>query len=571
MTKPRSALPGSFEELLGDCIHFCKRSRDDASEERARARRAKLADFVRLFHSECSTLTADVQKSIERLKSGNCVVLMTAHQPNFFAYSGVLRKATLNYVLAKRLEAAVEVPVVSFFGIADQDFSDDRWVKSCELPSVLRSGGVLSLEAKLPEKMMLNNVAKPSHDLLLSWEAEVGKWLDDSIKSVVRLGKSLGYDDALSASDFSALRKNLSSFWNIVEDCWKNSQTFSDFNGFLISKIVNNAWGYDTIFARFSECQQAFADDFAFLLSRFEDYSRFMEEAIEAAGCDSCSGGVSDQEPHLIPFWYHCSCGSKAKLLYGLKNGHVTGSGSCVRCRRNYDLDFGRQEYPDLAQLASKISARAITMALVFFRGLQPSCYVGGAGGLEYLAEAEHVSKGLDILFPPVVIWRPRDTYIGVGQAEGLLEIKRICDYLGALDSSEAKTMLGAQISEARQRVAELEQQKGELVDMLRGDPDNEALKQEMKAFLVRRAEFVRSSNLSVLCRDLRIIDNELETLRLIPSIIDYAANCGLKETSTQWVDYLNEKGNFSNEVKLNSLLGLSMLMEQSCAKESKP
>ena len=41
----------------------------------------------------------------------------------------------------------------------------------------------------------------------------------------------------------------------------------------------------------------------------------------------------------------------------------------------------------------------------------------------------------------------------------------------------------------------------------------------------------------------------------LIPSIIDYAVNIGLKETSDQWVRHLSEKGSLETDVFLESVL----------------
>jgi hypothetical protein len=38
-------------------------------------------------------------------------------------------------------------------------------------------------------------------------------------------------------------------------------------------------------------------------------------------------------------------------------------------------------------------------------------------------------------------------------------------------------------------------------------------------------------------------------------TVIDYAVNVGLKETSTQWVRYLNEIGDFASAVRLETVL----------------
>jgi hypothetical protein len=303
-----------------------------------------------------------VERGIEDLRNGAGVVLMTAHQPNLFAYAGVLRKATLNFVLARKLEEKLKVPVVNFFGIADQDFTDDRWVRSCQLPAVQRSGGILSIDAKLPEKLMLNKVPKPSSDVLNGWRSEIEKWLNDAVRSVERLCKALGVPDICSTSSVSTLRESFVSFWSVVEGCYGCSENYSDFNAFVMSKIVNDVWGYDTVFARFSECQHAFADEFGFLLSRFRDYSRLLREASEMPHDEHVGGGVSDQEPLLAPFWYHCDCGSKVKLFLREKNGSLFGEGNCVGCGKLYELEFGAKNDPDISNFASRISARALSM-----------------------------------------------------------------------------------------------------------------------------------------------------------------------------------------------------------------
>jgi hypothetical protein len=553
----------NFKELVDSCISFYEENRDKTSLERVRERRAKLSRFVEAFHRDCGTLTPSVQKRIEDLRKGTGLVLMTAHQPNFFAYSGVLRKATLNSVLAKKLEKLLKVPVVSFFGVADQDFTDDRWVRSCQLPAVQRSGGILSIDVKLPERLMLNRVAKPSPDILERWRTDVKKWLDDAVRSVERLCKALGFPELCSTSSVSVLHENFASFWGVVEDCFERSKRFSDFNAFLMSKIVNEVWGYDTVFSRFSECQQAFVDEFGFLLSRFEDYSRLLREAEEMPHDEGIGGGVSDQEPLLAPFWYHCDCGSKVRLFLTQKGGSLFGQGNCMGCGEYYELDFGAKSSPDVASVASQVSARAISMSLVFFGGLMPSCYVGGVGGVRYLMEAEHVAEGLGISFPPVVVWRPHDRYLGVGQLEAVLELKRICSDLGVSDVCVAEDLLESRISEIRERLDALEESKQGIVEKLREHPNDEELKEEIKRISVSRTEMVKSSDLSVVSHELKLIENVSTVLDLIPSIIDYAMNVGLKETSDQWIRHLDANGSLSSDVRLESVL--NQIVKKDC------
>jgi hypothetical protein len=187
------SFPDSFQELVRACSSFCRNNLEKISTEHVRQTRSKLSGLARVFHEQCGTLTPSVKERLEDLKGGHCIVLMTANQPNFFPYSGVLRKTTLNFLLREKLQELLEIPVVNFFGIADQDFTDDKWVRTCQLPAVRRSGGTLSIEAKLPERMMLNSVVKPSHDLVDGWKAQVrAEYLDSPQAISIRTTRIMG-------------------------------------------------------------------------------------------------------------------------------------------------------------------------------------------------------------------------------------------------------------------------------------------------------------------------------------------------------------------------------------------
>jgi hypothetical protein len=487
---------------------------------------------------------------------------MTAHQPNFFGYSGVFRKATLAFVLAKKLEKTLGVPVVNFFGIADQDFTDDRWVKSCQLPAIQRRGGILSIDVKLPEKLRLNSVAKPSPELLLRWKSEIEEWLNGTIRSIDRLCKEQGFAELSLVPSIAPLHENFEHFWNIVEDCHDLSDNFSDFNAFVISKIVNDVWGYDTVFARFSECQRAFVDEFAFLVNHFDDYSRSLKEVKQMTYDEGMSGPVSEQEPFLVPFWYQCDCGSKVKLFMREKNGSLFGEGNCVSCSESHKLELGAKNDLDNVHIAPRISARAIPMVLIFFSGLKPSCYVGGIAGTGYLMQAKHAADAVGILFPPIAIWRPHDKYLGVGQTEALLELKRICSDLDARNHSTAKKMLEFRINEVRKRLGSLEVSKKRIIEKLKDHPDDSELKAEIRRISITQTNFRMSSNLSVVVHELKILENVSTVLDLVPSIIDYAVNVGLKETSDQWIRHLSENGSLSSDVHMESVLNENVRLD---------
>ena len=99
-------------------------------------KREKFIDYVHKFHKE-SEISVNINYG--------GIVLMSAHQPNLFAYSGVVRKATLIHAVAENLRNSLNCPIAELFCFADQDFADERWFKSAQLPGVKHKGGILEL------------------------------------------------------------------------------------------------------------------------------------------------------------------------------------------------------------------------------------------------------------------------------------------------------------------------------------------------------------------------------------------------------------------------------------------
>jgi len=195
-------------------------------------------------------------------------------------------------------------------------------------------------------------------------------------------------------------------------------------------------------------------------------------------------------------------------------------------------------------------------MTLVFFKGLGVSCYVGGIGGFNYLTEAHHVADRLQIPFPPVAFWRPHDRYLGIGQLAAILEFKRITGSLNVSNWEKEVEDLRFRIDEVYRRVGELEVEKEQVVKRLRlATEHKETLLKTIRELSRRQGQLKRASNLSVLNRDLKILENVAVTLDLIPSIIDYAVNVGLQETSRQWIEYLEKDGDLRSDIYLKSVL----------------
>jgi hypothetical protein len=536
----------NFEKLAEACVDFYNKSlkRKDFSD--VYERRNQLAKYIRKFHGDSGTLTPRVEEAIKNLEGGSCLLLMTAHQPNLFAYSGVLRKATLNHVLAKRLSESLNVPVVSFFGVADQDFTDDRWVRSALLPDVQRRDGLLDLRFNMPEKLMLNRVAKPSQTILDKWRDEIENWIDKKLSSIGRALRSFGLQSSTENADLAG---NFEGFWKLVKEAYEQAETYADFNAFVMSRIVNEVWEYGTVFSKFSECQQIFEREFCFLLSRFDEYSRYVKEA--TVQVDYLKRGVHGPEAETVPFWYHCDCGSKARLKAEQKGDSLIGQGRCVRCGKEYQLDFGSKSEPQISEIVKRISARSLSMPLVFFNGLKVSCYVGGIGGTEYLKQAQYVGKRLGMTFAPVVVWRPKDVYFGVGQLEALMTFRKLSGTFDFSQYPRIEAVLKKKVAEVQTKLDELETQKEQLCASSAERKDEQV--QNLRVLSARQVEVRRQADFSVLVRNLRLLENVATVMNLYPCIVDYAVNVGLRETSEQWIAFLQRNGSLASNVCLKT------------------
>lgn len=525
----------SFTELTEACAEFHDKFASKPTAETLETRR-QLAGWVRKFHSECGTLTPQVEQALENLSADNCVLLMTAHQPNLFAYGGVLRKATLMHVLAQALAKRLAAPVVSFFGFADQDFADDRWVKSAQLPDVERRNGTLELRIQLPERIMLNKIPKPSDIILDKWKQELRDWVHRKVRMISELA-------GIRLDEHEYLEK-LEQLWAIVTDSQAKAMNYADFNAFTISQSINSASEYDTLFCRFSECQQALRQEIRCLIDRFWEFSAAVREAEQRLGEET--GGVPSGEHLTIPVWYHCECGSKARLMVISKEQPVVGRGECLNCHNQFEIQFSSTSgvWTEL----TKLSARALAMPILFLKGLGVSCYVGGVGGKQYLLQAEHAANRIGIGFPPLVVWRPRDRYLGLGQVDALLTFRKVTEALNVRQPGTAEAILRERLAQAQRLVDELETRKKPISSSLANAGERAS---EVRALAQQQDKIRRENETAMLSRYVGLLENSERIAALHPCLIDYAVNLGLRNVSEQWERALKSEGGLTSDIIL--------------------
>jgi hypothetical protein len=343
------------------------------------------------------------------------------------------------------------------------------------------------------------------------------------------------------------IRENFELFWDVVEEAYARADVYSDFNAFVMSKVVNAVWGIDTLFARFSECQRIFDKEFCALLSRFDEYSKYVREATII---EKYADGIFEKEHETLPFWYHCDCGGKARLSAERYGNYLAGRGECLACGKEYKVSFCLPNELDIPGGMGRISARSLSMPLVFFDGLKVCCYVGGVGGKDYLRQAQYVARHMGLTFGPVAIWRPRDIYLGVGQFNALMTFQSVSGTFDFSRCPQIEKSLKGKITSVQRDLDRLEMQKRRLA---KSEVNKEEVIRRLKVLSAKQAEIRRKMNFPVLIRKPKLLDNVKTVMSMYPSIVDFAVNVGLKETGEQWISFLETNGSLSSDLNLRT------------------
>jgi len=504
-----SSIPDTLSEAV-DIVNSSWFSENYSSTDYTLSNRERLAGFARHFHVAANTLNPDVSGSIERLNDPSSRLLVSIHQPNLFAYGGVYKKIILLETLRDIAESKkANTKLINLFLIVDHDFLDDIWMRTAQLPSIRNKGGILEIRTPVSNSkrwQMVCNTAPPPKHILESWRKQLKLWIKNAITDNF---------------DKTVLLQNFEDLWTEVEDAYYTSKSYSDFNAFFQSKVVNGIWGYKTLFVRLSDISPVFDKGFEFLLSGYDRYSRAVEKAEKYFIERSINTGVSSTAYLNAPVWIHCRCGSKASAKVREEKAGVILRGKCMSCKSDLQIDFENTDELILSEeIIRKVSPRAIPILLLLSKELGIGCYASGTGGsVGYTIVGSLIFKELSVKMPLTVVWPAEDMYVGFGQSESLEHIKLkqksdVMDYLRTLRAEDfARSKEIKPLLEKRNRLINDSQPIDEILSRLFD------LKEQQRKIhsMIKVVEKVRNS------------------LQIKPCFLDYGINFGVKNTEALW------------------------------------
>jgi hypothetical protein len=522
----------SIPESLSSAVEtITKRMSTDTTTDYVLNNRHTLQGLISKFHREADTASPAVMDKLKMLSDPDTRILVSIHQPNLFAFGGVFKKIVLLQTLLNAIgQRRLSSKVVNLFLVVDHDFMDDAYIRLAELPSTRHVEGRLQLRLPINESKrwkLVCNMPLPGRTIVDHWKIQIYSWIRNSITS-----QKFGINRKTFMNNFEL-------FWSKIEESYALSKNYSDFNAFLISKLVNTEWGYDTLFVRLSEMSSVFESGFKYLISNFARYSKTLNRADSMFLRAGINTGVSPTSYLNAPLWLHCGCGSKASArLHSDIRERLMLVGTCMSCKSIVKVDLGQKNEITLSKdTIHRLSPRAIPILLLLARDLSVSGYASGTGGsLGYTLVGAMVFRELQIGMPLTIIWAGKDVYNGIGRLEALRQLPasqqvNIIDYMTDLkrENSKYKSKIEPLIVDRNHRV-----KNGQPIDLVLDRLFKFKTEQRRIRQMLKVAEKVK---------------NALETKS---SIIDYAVNFGMVNTEMLWRRNLLRNDSLAAEVPLS-------------------
>ena len=518
-----SSIPESFSTAIDKTISLT--SKNTIISNNILKNRSELAKFVTQYHTHSDSITLKIQNNIKLLNEPRTQILASIHQPNLFPYGGVFKKIVLLEALKNIIEKYnVGKKFINLYIIVDHDFIDEIWVRIAQLPSIHHSLGILSLRMpvdKTTKWLMIKNHPLPSRVTLENWKGEIISWI-----------KKLSTYPTSEITDKSAALNNFEEFWREVEYSYSKAKSYSDFNSFLMSSIVNKIWNYGTLFVRLSDISSVFGDGFKYLILNHEKYSETLRNTESIFKLNNINTGVSPSIYSYSPLWVHCQCRSKAPTkIHKNQNQRISLEGTCKSCHKDLHLHVENNNNDiDLPEeVLQNLSPRAIPILLLLSRCLGITCYASGTAGMNYIIFGSTLFHKLSVNLPLILIWPSRDIYHGIGQSQALKSI-------GLKDSN-----INSHIILLKQKNIEYEARiRSLLKEQQQHRPDvNIQQAKQLSEFHYVKEEQRKIRNL------IKVTEKVKNALDLRPCFIDYAVNFGIRNIEIQW---------YNNLLKINNL-----------------
>ena len=372
-----------------------------ALEEKQQHNVLNLIEVSKKFLQQAG-ITPRIRESI----SGNTIILESGHQPNFFPYAGIWKKAfCLNWIRDQLNEDGTTA--VAFFGLGDRNLSTARILSKNQIPA-LNKDGLMKIGYKINEPDRMKSfcqIEKPSRE---RWQGEIDK-IELHYRDLAKKTRCENPD----------LKNQRDSILELVWSSYERAANAAGLNSVIFAKICSEFLGIDVWFFLYSDMHQKkfFLDESRTILRNTTRFNEIYNRVIAEKALN-----MPLETPNHIPFWYECECGGKTDLFL---KGSNTAEGKCPLCKKDYHLDFGR-EFHNLDTYYISMTFNAVSRNIAMAHGLGDTLFISGTGGsLHYGRISDRISHELGFHSPVSLAWRSKDYYFGMAHHAAVHELKK--------------------------------------------------------------------------------------------------------------------------------------------------
>jgi hypothetical protein len=466
-----------------------------------------LLNVSKKFHNDAGISITPSQQI-----SDDTHIIESGHQPNFFPYAGIWKKAFLLHHISSLLTKAGKQSLV-FYGFADQNLSTAPLLFRNQIPALNKMGsekiGLKKGDDISTKWKCFNQIEKPPLDV---WNKEIKK-----IENYYKLNLNNLAGGPFTTKDESQI------YLEILWKSYESATTLSDLNAFFFAKVCNEILKLDIIFFRYSDVQKhkLFEGEWKKIFNNLNSFNTFYNRAIAESHLD-----INQVSMDTIPFWYHCNCGGKLPLK---SSGQFTLTGICPLCGKEYHLTFDSQ-FSDIHKHLEHMGFNAVTRNIILSGGIGTSIFISGSGGsLKYSLISDLISHEFNFHIPLTMSWVSRDYYLGLVHKNGLQDLMKT--YKITLDdiiSLKANDKINNHLYELKKNLDSVKME----------NHDKKILKIQMNAY----NNFVN------------VALNVKTSFAIIPSMIDLFAGLEAPQIIQSWTDAIEDcaiEKNHANRVKM--------------------
>ncbi|MFW9853993.1 MAG: hypothetical protein ACFFFG_03005 [Candidatus Thorarchaeota archaeon] len=347
-------------------------------------------------HKSMGTLTFEVQEALNRLDQG---FLDVGHQPLMLGGPSFLaNKISLSSWLGDLLG------IGTFFYIGDHDAIQNE-LTIARVPQAKSPTGLVLTPSSwgVPEDTPMHKVPAPH----LSWLEEIEHKIHENLRELMKM--------AMVRPDLRLLLlERFYQWYHLMFESGISAENFSHWTELIWSKLFNIQNRLDIFICPSSDLKfrTLILPGFEFLIQETNrlQYIDTLNQIHDSLISQSISPGLPVRASDYVPFFLEClQCLHKTRVeLHVVTPG--TLEGQCPACEENYGFSYN-PDHPDLSEMASHITPRSDSRAMVNSLIFPLLVHVGGSGEVQYYSAVVPAMKRLKFDLIPITIRSNRIYY----------------------------------------------------------------------------------------------------------------------------------------------------------------